>query len=293
MIRGVNASNKDSKQDVIIDTRSGFCFGVINAIHIAENYLAKHGKLYCLGDIVHNEAEIKRLENLGLIIIDFHKFRTLKNETVLLRAHGEPPETYRIAYENNIKLVDASCPVVLKLQNKVKILSDTSKRPVYIFGKKGHAEIIGLLGQVPDKEIHVFQNYQELENRELPDKLVLISQTTQDADELRTIKENLKQRGIDLHFYNSICGQVSNRKKEISSFVKKVDTVIFVSGSKSSNGKVLFEVCKKSNPDTHFISDIQELKQEWFTGKSKIGICGATSTPRWLMEQVKKAIENC
>lgn len=273
-----------------IDAKSGFCFGVINAIKIAEVYLQSHDSLYCLGDIVHNDVEIKRLEDLGLITISHEQFRNLKNTTVLLRAHGEPPETYQIAAENNIKLVDASCPVVLKLQKKVKRLFDKNSAPIYIFGKHGHAEVIGLIGQTGGNAT-VFQSLEELTKFELPKNIILISQTTKDTDELYKIKTYLEEKRVNVEFNDTICGQVSNRNQELKDFVKKQDKVIFVAGKKSSNGKVLFDTCKNNNPSSWFISSKEELKFEWFNENDRVGICGATSTPNWLMQEIKSILE--
>ena len=273
-----------------IDTKSGFCFGVVNAIKIAEEYLKRKESLFCLGDIVHNDVEIKRLEDLGLITISHNQFKVLKDTTVLLRAHGEPPETYQIAATNNIKLIDASCPVVLRLQKKVKLLFDKNSAPIYIFGKHGHAEVIGLIGQTGGNAT-VFQSLDELKNIELPENIVLISQTTKDTDELYQIKSFLESKQIKVEFNDTICGQVSNRNQELKDFVKKQDKVIFVAGKKSSNGKVLFDTCKMNNPNSWFISNKDELNIDWFSENDRVGICGATSTPNWLMHEIKEILE--
>ena len=290
---GPNESNmKSLNLKVQIESKSGFCFGVINAIQIAEEYLKTHGELYCLGDIVHNDREIERLEKLGLKTITHKEFNELRNETVLLRAHGEPPETYRKAFEHNIHLIDASCPVVLRLQNKVKKLSDPGETPVFIFGKKGHAEVVGLLGQVTNDNARVFQSLDELKKEKLPDEMILISQTTRDTDELLEIKKYIEEQGVQVDFHNSICGQVSNRKKELKDFVKSVDIVVFVAGTKSSNGRVLYEVCKRNNPRSHFVSDQREIELSWFKENDRVGVCGATSTPKWLMKNVKAVLQS-
>lgn len=273
-----------------IDAKSGFCFGVVNAIKIAEEYLKRKESLFCLGDIVHNDVEIKRLEDLGLITISHNQFKELKDTTVLLRAHGEPPETYQIAAANNIKLIDASCPVVLRLQKKVKLLFDKNSAPIYIFGKHGHAEVIGLIGQTGGNAT-VFQSLDELKNIELPENIVLISQTTKDTDELYQIKSFLEKKQIKVEFNDTICGQVSNRNQELKDFVKKQDKVIFVAGKKSSNGKVLFDTCKMNNPNSWFISNKDELNVDWFSENDRVGICGATSTPNWLMHEIKEILE--
>src|ERR1700761_7348149 len=274
---------------VTIDQDSGFCFGVVYAIDMAEEILADDGYLYCLGDIVHNDEEVERLKAKGLRIIDHADLQTLRNEKVLIRAHGEAPETYRTALENNITLIDASCPVVLKLQNRIKNSYD-SKEKILIFGKHGHAEVIGLQGQT-NNEALVFQDIAELDNAELPQRITLYSQTTKSTDKFYDIKNELIARGYEIKANDTICRQVSNRDKDLPAFVAKFDKIVFVSGRKSSNGKVLVEVCKKHNPDTYFISSPDELEISMFAPGDKVGIAGATSTPLWLMEQVKAELE--
>jgi 4-hydroxy-3-methylbut-2-enyl diphosphate reductase len=274
---------------VTIDTDSGFCFGVVYAIDMAEEILAEDGYLYCLGDIVHNDEEVERLKAKGLRIIEHDALKDLKNEKVLIRAHGEAPETYKIALENNITLIDASCPVVLKLQNRIKNSHD-SKEKILIFGKHGHAEVIGLQGQTNNEAI-VFQDIAELEDVELPHNITLYSQTTKSMEKFYSVKEQLISRGYDLKANDTICRQVSNRDKDLPNFVRKFDKVVFVSGVKSSNGKVLFEVCRKHNPNTYFVSSTSELNSSMFAPNDKVGIAGATSTPMWLMEQVKTELE--
>ncbi|WKK79497.1 4-hydroxy-3-methylbut-2-enyl diphosphate reductase [Marivirga arenosa] len=271
--------------NVKIDNSSGFCFGVVYAIEMAEDMLEEQGYLYCLGDIVHNDEEVKRLEAKGLRIIDREVLKNLKDEKVLIRAHGEPPSTYKLAIENNLTLVDASCPVVLKLQNRIKNSFD-KKEQIYIYGKHGHAEVEGLLGQT-NQEAVVFQDINELDIATLPKELTLYSQTTKSTDNFYKIKEILTEAGISVNANDTICRQVSNRDKELRSFAGEFDKVIFVSGTKSSNGKVLYNVCKDKNPNTYFISNISELNKEWFSNNDSVGICGATSTPMWLMEQVR------
>lgn len=274
---------------VKIDHDSGFCFGVVYAIDMAESILEDEGYLYCLGDIVHNDEEVSRLKEKGLRIISHDDLLTIKNEKVLIRAHGEAPETYRIALENNITLIDASCPVVLKLQNRIKNSYD-NKEKVLIFGKHGHAEVIGLQGQTNNDAL-VFQDIAELEDVDLPEKFTLYSQTTKSTAKFYQIKDELISRGYDIKANDTICRQVSGRDEDLRKFVKGFDHIVFVSGKKSSNGKVLYEVCKKFNPNTHFISSEEELNKEMFNPGDKIGICGATSTPMWLMERVKIALE--
>jgi 4-hydroxy-3-methylbut-2-enyl diphosphate reductase len=274
---------------VTIDKDSGFCFGVIYAIDMAEDILAEDGYLYCLGDIVHNDEEVQRLKALGLRIIDHAELKNLHGEKVLIRAHGEAPETYRTALENDITLIDASCPVVLKLQNRIKTSFDR-KEKILIFGKHGHAEVIGLQGQT-NNEALVFQDIAELDNVDLPQNITLYSQTTKSMEKFYQVKEELINRGYDLNANDTICRQVSNRDKDLPAFAKSFDKVVFVSGVKSSNGKVLFEVCRKHNPNTYFISSSNELQQSMFGQGDTVGIAGATSTPMWLMEEVKAELE--
>lgn len=275
---------------VTIDKDSGFCFGVVYAIDMAEEILDEEGYLYCLGDIVHNDEEVARLKAKGLRIISHDDLQTLQDEKVLIRAHGEAPETYRIALENNITLIDASCPVVLKLQNRIKTSHDDEEK-ILIFGKHGHAEVIGLQGQTNNEAI-VFQDIDELDNVELPSKFTLYSQTTKSVDRFYQIKDELLRRGYEVKANDTICRQVSNRYEDLGNFAEQYDKIIFVSGIKSSNGKVLFEVCKQVNPETHFISDPAELESSLFAENETVGICGATSTPMWLMKKVKETIES-
>jgi 4-hydroxy-3-methylbut-2-enyl diphosphate reductase len=275
--------------DVTIDSDSGFCFGVVYAIDMAEEILEEDGYLYCLGDIVHNDEEVSRLKLKGLKIISHEDLLNIRNEKVLIRAHGEAPETYRLALENNIILIDASCPVVLKLQNRIKNTYD-SKEKVLIFGKHGHAEVIGLQGQT-NNEALVFQDIAELDNVDLPQKFTLYSQTTKSTDKFYEIKDELIKRGYDIKANDTICRQVSNRYEDLRKFVIAYDKIVFVSGKKSSNGKVLFEVCKQFNSNTYFVSSEEELNSGMFIPGDKVGICGATSTPMWLMERVKSALE--
>ncbi|GAA3984336.1 4-hydroxy-3-methylbut-2-enyl diphosphate reductase [Pedobacter ginsengiterrae] len=274
---------------VTIDKSSGFCFGVVYAIEMAEDILANEGSLYCLGDIVHNDEEVDRLTNMGLKIIDHEVLKTLKNEKVLIRAHGEAPSTYMLALENNLTLIDASCPVVLKLQNRIKNSHDDEEQ-ILIFGKHGHAEVIGLQGQTDGKAI-VFQDLAELDHVELPSKFTLYSQTTKSVDKFYHIKDQLLSRGYEVKANDTICRQVSNRYQELENFVSNYNKIVFVSGKKSSNGKVLYDVCKKYNENSYFISNVEELDKNWFAAHDKVGICGATSTPMWLMEKVKSALE--
>lgn len=273
---------------VHIDQHSGFCFGVVYAIEMAEEILDNEGYLYCLGDIVHNDEEVKRLAGKGLVIIDHEELKKLTNEKVLIRAHGEPPSTYQLAIQNNLTLIDASCPVVLKLQNRIKNSYDKDEA-IYIYGKHGHAEVIGLLGQTGNKAV-VFQDISELDISSLPRNITLYSQTTKSTDKFYEINQILKDNGISINTNDTICRQVSNRDKELRDFASKFDHIVFVSGTKSSNGKVLYNVCKERNPNTYFVSNPEEVDPAWFLENQTVGVCGATSTPMWLMEQVKEKI---
>ena len=273
---------------VNIDDNSGFCFGVVYAIEMAEDILDEQGHLYCLGDIVHNDEEVHRLEKKGLKIINHENLKDLKDEKVLIRAHGEPPSTYEIAIQNNLELIDASCPVVLKLQNRIKNAHDKEEN-IIIYGKHGHAEVVGLLGQTQN-EAKVFSSLDELKMDELPDEITLFSQTTKSMDKFYEIARNLQEAGKKVNANDTICRQVSNRDQELRDFAGKFDKIIFVSGTKSSNGKVLYNVCKDRNPNTYFISRTDELDQSWFKENDSIGICGATSTPMWLMEEVREKL---
>jgi 4-hydroxy-3-methylbut-2-enyl diphosphate reductase len=275
---------------VTIDKASGFCFGVVYAIDMAEDILAHEDYLYCLGDIVHNDEEVRRLTAKGLRIIDHEQLQHLHNEKVLIRAHGEAPSTYELALHNELTLIDASCPVVLKLQNRIKSSHDDDEQ-ILIFGKHGHAEVIGLQGQTNGKAI-VFQDLSELDNVPLPSKFTLYSQTTKSTDKFYDIKDQLISRGYEVKANDTICRQVSNRYGDLEKFVVNYDVILFVSGKKSSNGKVLYDVCKKFNSNSYFISNIEEVDFNWFSTKDRVGICGATSTPMWLMEDVKSFLLN-
>lgn len=278
-----------------IDKGSGFCFGVVKAINKAEEELKKNGTLYCLGDIVHNNIEVERLEKMGLITIDHEQFKKLKNVRVLLRAHGEPPSTYEIAKENNIELIDASCPVVLGLQKKIKkkynlrVDDDTQ---IVIYGKKGHAEVNGLLGQTAETAI-IIESKDDIEKLDFTRDINLFSQTTKSLDgffELGNLIRSRMKNGAKLEFFDSICRQVSNRVPNIQEFAAKHDLIIFIAGEKSSNGKVLFSECKKVNPNSYFIHSPEEVRPELIGEYTNIGICGATSTPLWQMKAVAENI---
>lgn len=271
-----------------IDKNSGFCFGVVYAIEMAEEILEDQDYLFCLGDIVHNDEEVRRLEKKGLKIIDHAQLQNLKSEKVLIRAHGEPPSTYKIALDNDLELIDASCPVVLKLQNRIRTAYDKSEK-IYIYGKHGHAEVLGLRGQTQNEAV-VFQDLDELDLDKLPKKMTLFSQTTKSVHKFHELTSTLTERGIELTANDTICRQVSNRDEELRSFALNYDVIIFVSGTKSSNGKVLYNVCREKNPNSYFVSNVDQLDKSWFLEASQIGICGATSTPMWLMEEVRDKI---
>ncbi len=274
-----------------IDRRSGFCFGVINAIKAAENELKVSNQLYCLGDIVHNGMEVNRLEKIGLKSISKEEYFTLNNCKVLIRAHGEPPETYQYAEENNIELIDATCPVVLTLQEKVKSsykLKAEQEGQVVIFGKKGHAEIIGLNGQTNHNAI-IIEGIADVEKIDMNRPVALYSQTTKRIEDFHEIAKTVKEKiqpGIPVEIKDTICRQVSNRVPNLKEFATKYDLILFVAGQKSSNGKYLYTICKEVNTDTHMVSNTSEIEKSWFANVKSVGICGATSTPNWLMEEV-------
>ena len=276
-----------------IDNGSGFCFGVTTAIQKAEEELAAGKTLYCLGDIVHNGMECERLKQLGLVTINHEEMSKLHGVKVLLRAHGEPPSTYEIARENDIEIIDATCPVVLQLQRRIKRQYDACpEAQIVIFGKPGHAEVLGLVGQTESKAI-VIANVEEVKRLDFTRDIYLYSQTTKSLDEFHRIIEYIQEHiSPDATFksFDTICRQVANRMPNISAFASRHDLVLFVCGRKSSNGKVLFNECKSVNPNSHLIEGPEEIKKEWLEGVNTIGICGATSTPKWLMEQCRDAI---
>ena len=286
-----------------IDNGSGFCFGVTTAIKKAEEELAKGTTLYCLGDIVHNGMECERLRNMGLITINHDEMRQLHNVKVLLRAHGEPPETYELARRNNIEIIDATCPVVLQLQKRIKTQFDESRNvesgmrnentpQIVIFGKKGHAEVLGLVGQTQSNAI-VIESFDEVTKLDFSRDIYLYSQTTKSLDEFHRIIDYIQSHitsGANFKSFDTICRSVANRMPNISQFATKHDLILFVCGRKSSNGKVLFNECLRVNPNSHLIEDPQEILPEWLGNIKTVGICGATSTPRWLMEQCRDAI---
>lgn len=278
-----------------IDQYSGFCFGVTRAINMAEEQLADTGHLYCLGDIVHNSNEVERLKQEGLETITHEQLKELHDVNVLLRAHGEPPETYEIARRNNIKIIDATCPVVLKLQQRIKhTYNDEPNEPqIVIYGKRGHAEVNGLVGQTSGKAL-VIESVNEIDKIDFSRNVYLYSQTTKSVQELKKIIEAVKQLmtgGAELKSYDTICRSVANRIPQIREFATRHDLILFVCGSKSSNGKILYGECLDANPNSHLVSNESEINPQWLVGKKSIGICGATSTPMWLMNSVKSAIE--
>ena len=277
-----------------IDSGSGFCFGVTTAIKKAEEELAKGTKLYCLGDIVHNGMECERLSEMGLIIINHDDMRQLHNVKVLLRAHGEPPETYALARQNNIEIIDATCPVVLQLQRRIKEQYDESAdKQIVIFGKKGHAEVLGLVGQTQSTAI-VIESFDEVKKLDFSRDIYLYSQTTKSLDEFHKIIDYIQShisKDATFKSFDTICRNVATRMPNISQFATKHVLILFVCGRKSSNGKVLYNECLRVNPNTHLVEDPHEIQKEWLEGIETVGICGATSTPRWLMEQCRDAIQ--
>ncbi len=281
---------------VEIDNESGFCFGVVTAIKKAEEELAGGKTLYCLGDIVHNSKEVERLKEMGLVTINHEEFSNLHNAKVLLRAHGEPPETYLKAKENNIEIIDATCPVVLRLQKRIKQeydLKNKKEKQIVIYGKNGHAEVLGLVGQTEGKAI-VVENLEEVTKLDFNRDIKLYSQTTKSLEGFQEIVKYIKSHispDATFEFYDTICRQVANRMPNIRKFAAAHDLIFFVSGKKSSNGKILFEECLKVNPNSYFIDSPQEIDANLLKGIDSIGICGATSTPKWLMEEVSRYIK--
>ena len=272
-----------------IDSGSGFCFGVTTAIRKAEEELAKGTTLYCLGDIVHNGMECERLKQLGLITIDHEQMAELHDVKVLLRAHGEPPETYELARRNNIEIIDATCPVVLQLQKKIKRQYESGAPSIVIFGKPGHAEVMGLVGQTGGNAI-VIAHFDDVKKLDFSRDIYLYSQTTKSLDEFHRIISYIQEHiSPEAHFqsFDTICRQVANRMPNISAFAARHDLILFVCGRKSSNGRVLFEECQRVNPNSHLIEGAGEIDPSWLEGTSSVGICGATSTPKWLMEQCR------
>ncbi|MBV5313990.1 MAG: 4-hydroxy-3-methylbut-2-enyl diphosphate reductase [Prolixibacteraceae bacterium] len=280
---------------VEIDQKSGFCFGVMNAIGKAEETLNTEDMLYSLGYIVHNELEVKRLQKLGLKTITHDEYFGLKDCKVLIRAHGEPPSTYEYARQNNITLIDATCPVVLKLQQRVKKAAETMHEEngqVVIFGHHGHAEVTGLAGQMNNEAI-VIDHPDDIKKIDPSRPVVVFSQTTKSVEDFKKLAQNIQEQATEgrVETHDTVCRQVSNRVPHIEKFVVRFDVVIFVGGLHSSNAQVLFDVCKRNNPHSYFVSSAADLQSDWFTKAEKVGICGATSTPQWLMEKVAEMIK--
>lgn len=279
-----------------IDSGSGFCFGVTTAIKKAEEELQQSESLYCLGDIVHNGRECERLKKMGLKTVEHHDLTSLHDTKMLLRAHGEPPLTYQQAERQNITLIDATCPVVLNLQKKIKTDYDADpehKRQIVIYGKNGHAEVVGLVGQTEGQAI-VIENLEDAKSLDFSRDIQLYSQTTKPLEGFREIVDYIEhnmQDGAQFHYFDTICRQVANRIPNIRTFAAKHDVILFVCGKKSSNGKVLFNECKAVNSSTYMVDEPSAINLSWFEGKSSVGICGATSTPKWLMEDCKQMIE--
>jgi 4-hydroxy-3-methylbut-2-enyl diphosphate reductase len=279
-----------------IDKHSGYCFGVVKAISKAEEKLADKEELYCLGDIVHNNMEVERLENKGMKTIRYEDFATLKNKKVLIRAHGEPPSTYKLAEEQGLELVDATCPVVINLQRRIRKAYQEHKHDetqIVIFGKPGHAEVNGLVGQTENKAI-VVEHLPDVDRIDLSKPIILFSQTTKSLDEYRLVVEKIKagiNPAVSFEHYDTICRHMSNRVPQIRNFAAANDLVFFVSDAKSSNGKSLYKACKEVNDKTYFITGPHDINEIDLIGFERIGISGATSTPRWLMEEVRQEIE--
>ena len=284
-----------------VDEKSGFCFGVRNAVEIAEAALKRGEKVYSLGQIVHNDLEVERLSALGLQHISYEEFNNLHDSSVLIRAHGEPPQTYIIASENNITIIEATCPIVSKLQERIKTAWEKTRKVkgnIIIFGKTGHAEVIGLMGQTNNNAV-LTDGDSNLEGIDYTKEVHLFSQTTMRPSDYsnlaRKISDKMLESGVEdpdtlLHVHRTICGQVSNREPGLRRFARKHQIIIFVGGKESSNGKMLFSVCKSENPNSYFISSPDELNSEWFRGLERVGVCGATSTPKWLIDKTRDAI---
>lgn len=276
-----------------IDESSGFCFGVTTAISKAEDELAKSGKLYCLGDIVHNSDEVERLRSIGLVTITHEEMKGLHDVKVLLRAHGEPPSTYELARRNNIEIIDATCPVVLRLQQRIKATFGRPGSPqIVIYGKTGHAEVNGLVGQTQGTAI-VVEDESRLQSIDFSRDIALYSQTTKSLEGFRSMIDAINARKdpeAKFEYFDTICRQVANRVEHLKEFSRKHDCILFVAGAKSSNGKILYNHCLEANPRTRLLSNPEHLQPKWLEGTRSIGVCGATSTPRWLMEKVKAKV---
>ncbi len=286
---------------VTIDKNSGFCWGVVRTIEIAEEEMGQSSELYSLGPVIHNPVEVERLRGKGLETVTRSDFDRLEGKRVLIRAHGEPPSTYELARKHSITLIDATCPVVTKVQERIRKFYDKGFQ-VVIFGKKDHAEVVGLVGHTNNEAV-VIKSVEEIARLDLSRKTVLFSQTTMDKETFYRIANVLREKinefevgtfeesAIDFHAKDTICGQVSGRDKKLREFAGENDAMVFVAGRTSSNGKVLFDICRDANPNTYFVEDETELQKQWFLEKEHIGISGATSTPQWLMEKIKLTIE--
>jgi 4-hydroxy-3-methylbut-2-en-1-yl diphosphate reductase len=286
---------------VEIDDQSGFCFGVQNAVKIAEEALMRGEKVFSLGPIVHNDMEVERLSALGLRSVTHTEFVNLKDCKVLIRAHGEPPETYITAEKNNITIIEATCPIVKKLQSRIRETHKNTGKcqgQIVIFGKPGHAEVVGLMGQT-DGEGILISGPEDIKKIDMTKPVCLFSQTTMSKSDYRMIADLIRLKMAEsnagdpdklLQVHNTICGQVSNREPHLKEFAKQHDVIIFVSGKESSNGKMLYMVCSSVNPKSHFVSSVEEIKREWFEGVNTVGVCGATSTPKWLIEKIRDII---
>lgn len=299
MVRQYCFSEMELKVEV--DTKSGFCYGVVRAIKEAENFLESNDRLYSLGSIVHNSTELNRLKERGMEVLTHKDMENLKDSVVFIRAHGEPPSSYKIAVKNNLKLIDCTCPVVLKLQERIKERYAWLKKvngQLLIFGKRGHAEVNGLVGQVGEDAI-IIEKIEDLEKVDFSRPVSIFSQTTKDPQEYGEVCDKIKERiilaGVPLEnfkSYNTICGQVSSRHPHLKEFSQKHSVIIFVTGKASSNGKILFESCRSVNPRSFSIECIEEIKREWFNDGDSVGVCGATSTPMWLLEEVAHFLSN-
>lgn len=274
---------------VTIDKNSGFCFGVVHAINKAEKHLEEEKKVYCIGQIVHNEEEIARLEKKGLITIDHPKLEKIKNQNVLFRAHGEPPSSYKTFEENQNKIIDATCPIILKIHENIEKAYQNNEN-IFIFGKHNHPEVIGLNGYA-NNEATVFESPEELKSKSFPSQITLFSQTTKSLKEFNEIIDYLKNQDIELKINDTICRQVSNREEELSDFCRRQDKIVFIAGKNSANGKILYNVCKEANSQAYFVSSEKEIDSKWFAPNEKVGVCGATSTPQWLLEKAKEELE--
>lgn len=283
--------------EVIIDDNSGFCFGVVRAIGEAESALERVGDVYSLGDIVHNRVEVQRLEQLGLHTVSHENMPNLSGRTLLIRAHGEPPRTYRMAEELGITIIDATCPVVARLQRRLREAYDKMQEvggSVVLLGKRGHAEVIGLTGQADD-DVVVIEGEKDLDNIDFTRPIYFLSQTTQSIELFNRMAEHIGQsmaEGVEFIVDDTICRRVAGREANLAEFSSSVDVVLFVCGRKSSNGRVLSEVCRKANARCYNIEEASEIETHWFEGAQSVGICGATSTPRWLMEEVAAHVNN-